>query len=73
MKRVTLSAFASLAVITTIYRALGLSVPHPDAEIFFPKGYNSNRVEQIQAVLCAKELKYLGGLTRASDFFQQLF
>lgn len=63
MKRILVLVFVSLVAMTTIHRAFGLSVSLPKPEIFFPKGCDTNRAEQIQAVLRAKDLKYLGGLT----------
>lgn len=44
-------------------RALALSEELPRPRIFFPRGYSTNRAEQIQAVLGSGQFKYLGGMT----------
>jgi len=42
--------------------AFGLSMSLPQPQIYFPKGYDTNRAEQIEAVLRSSQFKYLGGL-----------
>lgn len=37
-----------------------MSLPQP--EIYFPKGYDTNRAAQVDAVLRSDQFKYLGGL-----------
>jgi len=44
-------------------RVLALSEELPAPRIFFPRGYSTNRAEQIQAVLRSTQFKYLGGMT----------
>ena len=62
MKRIYYLGFFVLAVISG-YQALALSEGLPRPKIFFPKGYDTNRAEAVQAVLTAGKFKYLGGLT----------
>lgn len=42
--------------------ACGLSRSLPQPEIYFPKGYDTNRAAQVESVLRSDQFKYLGGL-----------
>src|SRR3954454_2274836 len=53
--------FVAATLLADSALALSRSLPEPD--IFFPKGYNTNRAEQVHSVLRSGEFKYLGGLT----------
>jgi hypothetical protein len=61
-RRITLTLVA-VALAATINCAFGLSLSLPQPEIFFPKGYDTNRAAQVLAVLRTDRFKYLGGLT----------
>lgn len=41
-----------------------MSLPLPDPQIYFPKGYDTNRADQILTVLRSHEFKYVDGLTQ---------
>ena len=43
--------------------AFGLSLSLPQPQIFFPQGYDTNRVNHVLSVLRSDKFKYLGGLT----------
>jgi hypothetical protein len=46
----------------SVQLACGLSMSLPQPEIYFPKGYDTNRAAEVDAVLRFDEFKYLGGL-----------
>jgi hypothetical protein len=52
---------ATAIAFTHSVSALSRSLPQP--EIFFPKGYDTNRAEQLLSVLRSDQFKYLGGMT----------
>ncbi len=52
-----------LVFAAAVYSALGLSLNLPQPQIFFPKGYDTNRADQVVSVLRSDQFKYLGGLT----------
>ncbi len=62
MKKTITSALLVLAV-AAVCRVFALSLELPEPSIFFPKGYDTNRADQILSVLRSKPLHYLGGLT----------
>jgi len=63
MKRNISLTLVAVAVAGAVHLAFGLSSSLPQAEIFFPKGYDSNRAEQVRSVLRSDRFQYLGGLT----------
>lgn len=63
MKRIIVGTFLAVGVLLGAGRAFGLSAELARPEIFFPKGYDTNRAEAIQAVLRSEKFKYLGGMT----------
>jgi hypothetical protein len=62
LKRSLTFTLAALAVVAALDVAFGLSRSLPQPEIYFPKGYDTNRAEQIHSVLRSEKLKYLDGL-----------
>jgi hypothetical protein len=52
-----------VAAIAFTYSACALSRSLPQPEIFFPKGYDTNRAEQLHSVLRSDRFKYLDGMT----------
>ena len=56
----TLLALATAASVLPIF-GLSRSLFHP--EIFFPKGYDTNRIEQIHTALRSDKFRFLDGLT----------
>jgi hypothetical protein len=46
----------------SVQLACGLSMSLPQPGIYFPKGYDTNRAAQVEAVLRSDQFKYLGGL-----------
>ena len=63
MKRSITLTLVAVALTATIHCAFGLSLSLPQPDIFFPKGYDTNRAEQVLSVLRSDRFKYLGGLT----------
>ena len=63
MKRSITLTLVAVALAATVHWAFGLSLSLPQAEIFFPKGYDTNRAEQVLSVLRSDRFKFLGGLT----------
>jgi hypothetical protein len=63
MKRKITFTLVAVALAATINCAFGLSLSLPQPEIFFPKGYDTNRAGQVLSVLRSDRFKYLGGLT----------
>ena len=57
-----ISALIAVVVASAVLPAFALSRSLPEPEIFFPKGYDTNRAEQVHLVLRSDKLKYLGGL-----------
>jgi hypothetical protein len=51
-----------VTVALSIQQSFGLSRSLPTPEIFFPKGYDTNRAQQVESVLHSRQFKYLGGL-----------
>ncbi|MDB6029136.1 MAG: hypothetical protein JWM68_5359 [Verrucomicrobiales bacterium] len=49
--------------VAAVHFAFALSRSLPQPEIFFPKGYDTNRTEQVHSILRSDKFKYLGGLT----------
>src|SRR5688572_17778872 len=62
MKRILVLTMVAVTAFTT-YQASGLSEALSVPKIHFPKGYATNRAEQITAVLRDPRFKYLNGLT----------
>ncbi len=62
MKRNIRCTLVTVALAITIHSAFGLSRSLPQPEIFFPKGYDTNRAERVHSVLRTERFKYLGGL-----------
>ena len=62
MKTIQTSVLLAVVLVCAIQSVSGLSRELPQPEIFFPKGFNTNRAEQIHSVLCAEKFKYLTGL-----------
>jgi hypothetical protein len=54
--------FVFVVFASAIIPAFGLSRSLSQPEIFFPKGYDTNRAAQVHSVLRSDKLKYLGGL-----------
>ncbi len=63
MKRNTVLALVAVALAAAVQCASGLSLSLPEPQIYFPKGYDTNRAQQVLAVLRSNNFKYLGGLT----------
>jgi hypothetical protein len=57
------AVFGVVLVWLAAHQAFGLSIALAKPEIFFPKGYDTNRAAQIHSVLRRENLKYLNGLT----------
>jgi len=55
-------ALAAVTAVLSIQPAFGLSMSLPTPEIYFPKGYDTNRAQQVESVLHSNKFKYLGGL-----------
>jgi hypothetical protein len=60
MKRSITLTLIAVALAATINCAFGLSLSLPQPDIFFPKGYDTNRAEQVLSVLRSDRFKYLG-------------
>jgi hypothetical protein len=52
-----------MASVAFANRGFALSEELTQPKIFFPKGFDTNRAEQIHAVLRSTHFKYLGGMT----------
>jgi hypothetical protein len=63
MKRIITLTLVAVAMSATINCAFCLSLRLPQPEIFFPKGYDTNRAGQVLSLLRSDRFKYLGGLT----------
>jgi hypothetical protein len=63
MKRTIQLLFVVGMFVAGNHFAFGLSLSLPEPKIFFAKGYDTNRTEQIHAVLGSDSFRYLGGLT----------
>jgi hypothetical protein len=57
------AALSLVLVWLMAHQALALSIPLPHPQIYYPKGYDTNRAAQIESALQNKSLKYLDGLT----------
>jgi hypothetical protein len=62
MKKNIICTLVTVSLAITVHSAFGLSRSLPQPEIFFPKGYDTNRAERVHSVLRAVRFKYLGGL-----------
>ena len=62
LKRSLLYALAALTAALSSQPAFGLSMLLHSPDIFFPKGYNTNRAQQVESVLHSNKYKYLDGL-----------
>ena len=62
MKNKMTFTLVAVAAAMTVHSAFGLSRSLSQPEIYFPKGYDTNRVARVHAALRAEEFKYLGGL-----------
>jgi hypothetical protein len=62
MKFNTALTLVAAALAMTIHSSFGLSRDLPRPEIYFPKGYDTNRAERVHSALRAEKFKYLGGL-----------
>jgi len=67
MKRNITLTLVAAALAATVHHAVGLSLSLPEPAIFFPKGYDTNRAQQVLSVLRSDKFKYLGGLTSYWD------
>ncbi len=63
MKKTLMFALAALVFAAAPGQLLALSVGLPQPDIFFPKGYDTNRADRILSVLRSNQFRYLGGLT----------
>jgi len=62
MKRLFVFTLIALAIAALTLPVFALSRSLPEPEIHFPKGYDTNRADQIHAALRSDKFKYLGGL-----------
>ncbi len=62
MKRLIGFTLVALAVTMTAHRIFALSRSLPQPDIFFPQNYDTNRADQVHAVLRSNKFKYLDGL-----------
>ncbi len=63
MREKLLIALFACAFVFPACQSSALSLELPTPSIYFPKGYDTNRAEQILAVLRSDRFKYLDGLT----------
>lgn len=63
MKHIFVLPAVFLVLIVPPTRTFALSEELTQPKIFFPKGFDTNRAEQIHSVLRSTPCKYLGGMT----------
>lgn len=63
MKRLIACLLFVLLLGTSLQSVHALSVTVATPDIFFPKGYDAQRAQQIKTALSAKQFKYVDGLT----------
>lgn len=56
-------AIVALAMAATIQHGFALSETLHRPKIFWPKGYDTNKAEQVHVVLASDKFKYLDGMT----------
>jgi hypothetical protein len=66
--RLIIPTLIAVALAAAVQFALGLTLTGIGPVIHFPDGYDTNRAEQVNAVLQLDKFKYLGGMDELDDW-----